>query len=68
MDERSLGRSAAQMDLETMRRWAEETSLDDPPEKMLKMINLIGGKVATIRAYAKRVAREQEARADDHHG
>lgn len=44
----------AAIDLDALRTLASELDLDGDPEDMRRTINLIGGKVTSLRGYAKR--------------
>lgn len=50
----SQERRMAAIDLDALRTLASELDLDGDPEDMRRTINLIGGKVTSLRGYAKR--------------
>jgi hypothetical protein len=45
----------AAIDLNALLRWAGELDLDGDPAELRRTIDLIGGKVTSLRAYAKRL-------------
>ena len=46
-------KNAARIDLESLKQAADELRLDDDPEVMLRRVNWIGGRVTSLRSYAK---------------